>query len=97
MAWAEPLSAPEGYISRGQRGGALVFAIGLFTICTRGHSLFTSGACYIFDNKPGYLISLVVIWLGNLLGCMFLAGLENLTAICGAESSINVTAEVLEK
>ena len=75
--------------------GALLFTIGLFTICTRGYNLFTGKACYIFDNKPSYLIFLVVVWVGNLIGCMLLAGLENLTALCGAESGINVTAQAL--
>ena len=72
--------------------GAILFGIGLFTICTRGYNLFTGKACYIFDNKPDYLLTLLVIWVGNLLGCMFLGGIENLTGICGTESGINVTA-----
>ena len=73
--------------------GATLFAVGLFTICTRGYHLFTGKACYIFDNPlPGYLIDLVVIWVGNLAGCMLLGWLENLTGITGAETGINVTA-----
>ncbi len=75
--------------------GALLFGIGLFAICTRGYSLFTGKACYIFDNKPGYLISLAIIWLGNLAGTSLLAFFENLTTICGAESGINVTARAM--
>jgi formate/nitrite transporter FocA (FNT family) len=75
--------------------GALLFTVGLFTICTRGYNLFTGKACYIFDNKPDYLIFLLVVWVGNLLGAMLLAGLENLTAICGVDSGINVTAQAL--
>jgi formate/nitrite transporter FocA (FNT family) len=73
--------------------GALLFTIGLFTICTRGYNLFTGKACYIFDNKPDYLINLVVIWIGNLLGCLILAYIERATSICGAETGINVTAQ----
>ena len=73
--------------------GAFLFAIGLFTICTRGYNLFTGKACYIFDNPlPGYLGDLVVIWVGNLLGCMLIGALENLTGITGPESGVNVTA-----
>ncbi len=73
--------------------GAFLFAIGLFTICTRGYNLFTGKACYIFDNPlPGYLGDLVVIWVGNLAGCMLIGALERLTGITGAESGINVTA-----
>jgi formate/nitrite transporter FocA (FNT family) len=74
--------------------GAFFFAIGLFTICTRGYALFTGKACYLFQNPwPGYLIDLVVIWVGNLLGAMLIGALENATGITGAESGINITAQ----
>jgi formate/nitrite transporter FocA (FNT family) len=75
--------------------GALLFTVGLFTICTRGYNLFTGKACYLFDNKPDYILDLLVIWIGNLLGCMLLGGIQNLTAVCGVESGINVTAHAL--
>ena len=71
--------------------GALLFTVGLFTICTRGYNLFTGKACYIFDNKPVYLLTLVVIWIGNLVGCILLAIIERATGICG-ESGINAVA-----
>ena len=71
--------------------GALMFAIGLFTICTRGYALYTGKACYIFDNPPSYLLDLVIIWVGNLLGCIFLGAVENATVICGAKG-INMVA-----
>ncbi len=72
--------------------GALLFTVGLFTICTRGYNLFTGKACYMFDNKPDYLIFLAVVWVGNLLGTMLIAGLQSVTSLCGAESGLNVTA-----
>lgn len=76
--------------------GALLFAVGLFTICTRGYYLFTGKACYLFDNKlPGYLLELLIIWVGNLLGCMLLGALENLTVITGVDAGVNVTAAAL--
>jgi formate/nitrite transporter FocA (FNT family) len=75
--------------------GALLFTIGLFTICTRGYNLFTGKACYLFDNKPDYLLTLLVIWVGNLLGCIILAYVERATGICGADSGINVTAAAM--
>lgn len=76
--------------------GAIFFAIGLFTICTRGYHLFTGKACYLFDNPlPGYLLDLLIIWAGNFLGCILLAFLEGCTGITGAESGINVTARGL--
>lgn len=75
--------------------GAILFGIGLFAICTRGYNLFTGKACYLFDNKPSYLITLAVIWVGNLVGTSLLALVENLTAICGSEAGINITAKAM--
>ena len=72
------LSSKEAY---GIVVAALFFTIGLFTICERGYNLFTGKVCYVFDNKPKYLIFLLVIWVGNLLGCMLIAGIERLTVI----------------
>lgn len=76
--------------------GALLFTIGLFTICSRGYALFTGKACYLFENPwPGYLLDLLIIWVGNLLGTMLIAGIETLTGIVGPESGINVTAAAM--
>ncbi len=78
----------------GNVAGALLFTIGLFAICTRGYNLFTGKACYIFDNKPSYLGSLVVIWVGNLVGTTILALIERATGICGG-TGIDATAQAL--
>ena len=64
--------------------GAFLFAIGLFTICTHGFNLFTGKACYILDNKPAYLGTLVVIWVGNLIGAFCMAALMHCTRVSGA-------------
>ena len=73
--------------------GALLFTIGLFTICTRGYALFTGKACYLFQNPwPGYLGDLAVIWVGNLLGAMLIAGVETLT---GVGAGLQATAAAL--
>jgi len=74
--------------------GALFFTIGLFTICERGYNLFTGKVCYVFDNKPKYLIFLLVVWIGNLLGCMLIAFIERCTKI---NDSIQPVAEVMVK
>ncbi len=75
--------------------GALLFSIGLFTICTRGYHLFTGKVCYLFDNKPSYLLTLLVIWIGNLLGCLLLAYIERATSLCGADGGIQLTAAAM--
>ena len=48
--------------------GAILFTIGLFTVCTFGFNLFTGKVCYALDNKPSYILDLVLIWLGNFAG-----------------------------
>ena len=75
--------------------GAILFTVGLFTICTRGYNLFTGKVCYLFDNKPSYVLYLLVVWLGNLCGTMLMAGLQRLTSVCGLESGVNVTAAAM--
>lgn len=73
--------------------GALLFGIGLFTICTRGYHLYTGKACYLFDNPlPLFFFDLFIIWIGNLVGCMIIGGLESLTSLCGPETGLNITA-----
>ena len=48
--------------------GALFFCLGLLTILTCGFGLFTGKVCYTLDNKPSFLGTLGIIWLGNMTG-----------------------------
>lgn len=48
--------------------GAVLFTVGLFTICTFGFSLFTGKVCYLPEHDLTYAVELVPIWLGNLSG-----------------------------
>lgn len=61
--------------------GAILFTIGLFTICTMGFNLYTGKVSYAFDNKPSYIIELIIVWLGNLAGTALAAWLLGLTRI----------------
>ena len=74
--------------------GAFLFAIGLLTICTRGYDLFTGKACYLLDqeNKPVYVLRLLITWLGNLCGTCLVAGIESLT---GIGSGLSETARAM--
>jgi len=80
--------------------GAFLFATGLFTILTFGLSLFTGKVGYAVENKPAYLIDLLVIWTGNLIGALFVglsvqvtrvgAGLtEKAAALCETKMNDN--------
>ncbi len=80
----------------GQVVGALLFAVGLFVVCTHGYSLFTGKVAYLFDNPPSYVLELVVIWSGNFLGCMLVAGLESLTTLVGPEGINAAAAKLVE-
>lgn len=59
--------------------GSLLFAVGLFTICTFGFNLFTGKVAYIFDNKPSYALWTLTVWLGNLVGCLLVGQLLGAT------------------
>ena len=53
--------------------GATLFAIGLFMIVINNFNLYTGKVGYIFDNKPKYLIEVIVTIIGNFIGT-FLVG-----------------------
>ncbi len=53
--------------------GALLFTVGLFTICVFGLHLFTGKVCYVFDRDLSYAIDLIFVWLGNLAGTFLAA------------------------
>lgn len=58
--------------------GALLFCVGLMTICVYQMALFTGKVGYILQNKPIYLVECLITWAGNLLGtvlCGWLVGM----------------------
>ena len=55
--------------------GAIMFSLGLSVILIFGFLLFTGKTAYLFDNKPSYILYLLTIWLGNILGCMLMGWL----------------------
>ncbi len=59
--------------------GALLFSIGLFSVCTFSFNLFTGKVAYIFENDISYALDLIHIWAGNLIGCCLTAGVEMFT------------------
>lgn len=54
--------------------GSVFFSLGLTVILLQGYNLFTGKTAYIFENKISYILDLLIIWVGNILGCM-LAGI----------------------
>jgi formate/nitrite transporter FocA (FNT family) len=70
--------------------GAILFAVGLMTICVYQMSLFTGKIGYIFQNKPAYTLDCLVIWIGNICGTL-LAGI----AVAFAKPDLSVSAGAL--
>ena len=68
-------------LTESRLAGALLFTVGLFTICTCGFSLFTGRVCYVFQRGGAYAAALPVIWLGNLAGTALIALIERATRI----------------
>lgn len=57
--------------------GGFAFSVGLMAVCLLGASLFTGKVGYAFENKPSYVLDLVVMMVGNLIGALaigYLAG-----------------------
>lgn len=63
--------------------GAFLFGTGLFVILSFGFNLFTGKVGYAVENKPSYLLDLLVIWLGNLCGTLIMGGMIRCTRISG--------------
>lgn len=61
--------------------GALFFTLGLFTIVTMKFNLFTGKVAFVFDNKPSYILDVLIIWVGNFVGTFLTAAAVNLTRI----------------
>lgn len=63
--------------------GSFLFGTGLFVILSFGFNLFTGKVGYAVENKPSYLLDLLVIWLGNLTGTFIMAQMILCTRISG--------------
>lgn len=58
-------------ISQGHRLlGNILFGVGLLIVCSFGLFLFTGKIGYVFDNKKDYLLTLLEMYVGNLLGAL---------------------------
>lgn len=80
--------------------GALMFTVGLYTICIHGLNLYTGKIGYLVNQPLSYCLDLLVIWIGNLAGT-FLAALaiqvtrisdirEKAVVLCEAKVSDNL-------
>lgn len=61
--------------------GGFVFSVGLFTVCFFGLHLFTGKVGYVFDNNRKYALSLLIMYIGNIIGSVSFGYLMRLTGI----------------
>ena len=59
--------------------GAMLFTVGLFTICTFNLPLYTGKICDVFHSDKYYANNVVYTWFGNLTGTWLFANLEKMT------------------
>lgn len=67
--------------------GALIFAVGLFGIMTYKLGLYTGKIGYILENKPIFLLDVVLTIVFNFVGCLMMGlafPLEQAVAACEA-------------
>ena len=50
--------------------GAVFFTVGLFMVCTLSLNLFTGKVGFALDKSPLYIVNLIIIWVGNLIGAV---------------------------
>ena len=72
--------------------GAVLFAVGLFAICTRGMALFTGRVGYLVSrsDKANCIRELLVIWVGNLVACAAVGAMMSYAKPAYREMAIEV-------
>ena len=77
--------------------GALLFTVGLFTICEFSLGLYTGKVGYIPFNKPAYIGEVLLTILGNFIGTAIVAALvscmpfrEKAVDVCTAKLSADI-------
>lgn len=77
--------------------GSLFFVVGLFIILNFGFSLYTGKICYALDNKPNYILKLLLIWFGNVVGAILMALMVGATRLMSLHDAVlNVVSAKLE-
>lgn len=73
--------------------GAIFFSLGLTVILMQSYLLFTGKTAYVFENKPTYLLDLLLIWVGNIIGTAAVGALVHFAkpALAETASTICVT------
>jgi len=79
--------------------GALIFAVGLFGIMTYKMGLYTGKIGYALENPPIFLLEVVLIILGNFIGCLMMGlafPLDQAVAACEARLEVDSLTVLFE-
>ena len=80
--------------------GGVVFSVGLFTVCFFGLHLYTGKIGYVMENDHTFALSLLIMYVGNVIGAvgfgylMYLTGAIRETAVNVALNKIVFDGEV---
>ena len=78
--------------------GAFLFSCGLLLVCVKTVKLYTGKVGYAFDNKPIFIVDLLVMILGNAIGAALIASIVRLANVTPAiEMSYLFAEQKLEK
>jgi Formate/nitrite family of transporters len=72
--------------------GALIFAVGLFGVMTYKMGLYTGKIGYVLENPPIFLLEVVLIILGNFIGCLMMGlafPLDQAVVACEARLAVD--------
>ncbi len=63
--------------------GSFIFSLGLLTVCIYSFNLYTGKVGYIVENKPSYMIELILSLIGNFIGTFLVGNMMRLTRFKG--------------
>lgn len=70
--------------------GGICFSVGLFTVCFFGLHLYTGKIGYIKENDKTYPLSLLIMFIGNMIGAVGIGYLLSLTGLA-KETALKVS------
>jgi len=79
--------------------GALIFSVGLFGIMTYKMGLYTGKIGYALENPPIFLLEVILIILGNFIGCLMMGlafPLDQAVAACEARLTVDSLTVLFE-
>jgi len=76
--------------------GNILFSLGLLAICIFGFNLYTGKIGYLFESKSkkSFVLDLLTMYLGNIIGTVGVGYLLRLTGLCNNETFMEVCNKV---